>query len=42
MNYNENGIILELKQNGIYSTIKYFDCEWISDFGGESELFFFW
>ena len=39
--FSENGIILQLKQNGIYSTMKYFDCEWISDFGGEAELLFY-
>ena len=44
LNYSgsyKKGIILQLKQNGVYSTMKYFDCEWIADFGAEAELLFF-
>eukprot|EP01084_Bolivina_argentea_P000569 1067_1 len=41
MNFATNdGLIISLKDSGLMSSLKYFNCEWISDFGNEKERFF--
>eukprot|EP01084_Bolivina_argentea_P282457 483499_1 len=38
---NNNGIILELVGENVFSSLKAFNCEWLSSFGNENERLFF-